>query len=190
MHYSNLLIIRKEEDLDLEQAVARAMGPREDQGGFWDWYQIGGRWTGALSNYDPTKDPENIEICNICGGTGFRQDDRGRRAREQDPSYTCNGCGRHDGRKWSHGEYGPGRRLKWPTLWSENPGDAVPIEKVEEENYRFYRVITPYGRFEKERYVPWAEGVEKKFQEQELPPLQWLKDTFPGHLAVVVDNHC
>lgn len=27
----------------------------------WDWYQIGGRWTGLLDGYDPQKDPKNLE---------------------------------------------------------------------------------------------------------------------------------
>ena len=34
---------------------------QEYKGGFWNWYQIGGRWTGFLSGYDPEKDPANIE---------------------------------------------------------------------------------------------------------------------------------
>ncbi len=41
MHYSNLVIVRKEEPFDLEAAVEKAMGPDEENGGFWDWYQIG-----------------------------------------------------------------------------------------------------------------------------------------------------
>jgi len=28
--------------------------------GVWDWYQVGGRWTGFYSEYDPEKDPRNI----------------------------------------------------------------------------------------------------------------------------------
>ena len=34
--------------------------------GHWDWFQIGGRWTGHLSDYDPEKDPANIERCDLC----------------------------------------------------------------------------------------------------------------------------
>jgi hypothetical protein len=41
----------------------------------WDWWSIGGRWTGALvEDYDPAKDIENQEWCNTCGGTGSRED--------------------------------------------------------------------------------------------------------------------
>lgn len=37
----------------------------------WDWYQIGGRWEGALDpEYDPLKDPRNLVRCSLCGGTG------------------------------------------------------------------------------------------------------------------------
>lgn len=39
----------------------------------WDWWVIGGRWTGALSEYDPTLDPANYERCFICGGSGQRK---------------------------------------------------------------------------------------------------------------------
>ncbi len=27
----------------------------------WDWYQIGGRWTGLLDGYDAEKDPANLD---------------------------------------------------------------------------------------------------------------------------------
>ena len=38
----------------------------------WDWYQTGGRWTGYYSDYDPSTDPKNIEVCSLCDGTGMR----------------------------------------------------------------------------------------------------------------------
>jgi len=39
-----------------------------------DWYQLGGRWTGTLTGYDPYKDPSNLSTCEYCGGTGDRKD--------------------------------------------------------------------------------------------------------------------
>lgn len=37
----------------------------------WDWWQVGGRWTGMMDpEYDPQTDPNNIEKCDLCGGTG------------------------------------------------------------------------------------------------------------------------
>ena len=66
MHYGNLVIVKRPKDAEaaklwsLEDAVQEAMGPSEESGGFWDWYQIGGRWTGTFDGYDPNTDPNNL----------------------------------------------------------------------------------------------------------------------------------
>lgn len=86
--------------------------------GTWDFWQIGGRWTGVLDDYDPEKDIDNIEVCNICGGTGKRMDRLGIMHRLEDPEYGCNGC------------QGRGVRTKWPTQWKKYEGDAQPVERV------------------------------------------------------------
>lgn len=69
----------------------------------WDWWTIAGRWTGMFSgpDFDASKDPDNMETCDCCVGTGMRSDEVGREARANDPNYKCNGCG------------GAGKRLKW-----------------------------------------------------------------------------
>lgn len=49
---------------NIEKAVEVSMSPfsRYGDSGWWDWYQIGGRWTGVhVPDYDPNTDPENIE---------------------------------------------------------------------------------------------------------------------------------
>lgn len=172
MHYSNLVII--EETGDIEKAVEQAMGAHEDKGGFWDWYQIGGRWTGALDGYDPEKDERNIKTCSLCGGTGDRKD-----LSPPEWKAECGGC---------NGCHGTGKEIVWPTSWAKHPGDVAPIETVTDEAFgRFYRIVTPFGRhYERERYTPWAED---KFQKLDMPPLAWLKKEYEGHLVVVVDNH-
>jgi len=38
----------------------------------WDWYVVGGRWSGVLDTYDPKSEPLNWKICSICHGTGDR----------------------------------------------------------------------------------------------------------------------
>ncbi len=41
----------------------------------WDWWSIGGRWTGHFAiNYDPSEDRRNYKQCFICHGTGTRAD--------------------------------------------------------------------------------------------------------------------
>jgi len=92
--------------------------------GKWDWWQLGGRWTGVWSEYDPEQDPANWEQCWLCNGTGMRDDERAREWRARNPEYSCNGCG-HDGPKK------PGVALKWPTQWVQRPQlDVVPVSKL------------------------------------------------------------
>lgn len=122
MHYSNLVIVdTSAAQASLEAAVEQAMGPDEDNGGFWDWYQIGGRWTGTFDGYDPGKDPDNLETCELCGGTGERTD--------RSVANGCNSCN------------GTGTVEKWPTRWKQHPGDVIPIENLTEEMLnKFFRI--------------------------------------------------
>lgn len=72
----------------------------------WDWWTIGGRYSGRLAaGYDPEKDPANFERCFLCHGSGRREDDIGRNARATNPDYTCNGCN------------GTGSALKFESKW-------------------------------------------------------------------------
>ena len=119
----------------LKESLEAAMEPHREgdsDGGFWDWYQLGGRYTGSHDGYVPEQDPRNLETCRQCDGTGFRSDQLGRETRERDPSYTCNGCGTcsYETGKWEHGPYGAGRSLKWTTRWAKHTGDIVPVDQV------------------------------------------------------------
>lgn len=84
----------------------------------WDWWHIGGRYTGKLApGYDPEKDPANWEECYMCAGTPGRclpaaitePDEIG-----PDGRIPCNGC-----------RGTPGRKLKWPTSWVKFSGDQA-----------------------------------------------------------------
>lgn len=132
MHYLAYVLIPGEGDVD--GLVAEAMAPYDESReveqrtetydgeaetywvnpvGFWDWYQIGGRWTGRLSGYDPLSDPALLEVCRWCDGTGQRNDGVGRASRAKDPAYTCNGCD------------GKGKRPLWPTERPRHSGDIT-----------------------------------------------------------------
>lgn len=96
----------------------------------WDWYKVGGRWTGMLvPKYDPAQDPRNKKVCDLCGGTGKRQD-----RPEQD---RCNGCN------------GTGAMLVWSTQWAKNDADQVqvrdlPLAALRDEAER--RALVRYDR--------------------------------------------
>src|SRR5688500_14258938 len=63
---------------EIDELIAEQMMPFDENGEWfrdgsrWDWYQIGGRFTGLLDGYDPDKDPANIQQCELCAGTGVR----------------------------------------------------------------------------------------------------------------------
>ena len=182
MHYANLVIIAKPmspTDEAIQNAVKYAMGPDEENGGFWGWYQIGGRWTGLFDGYDPATDPTNVVVCEICNGTGTRT-----MPVPIDPNWRptlgqCNGCD------------GKGKHTAWPTQWKQRAGDVLPVTKLTQEHLdRFYRVvIADRGVFGGEKYLPWRGGKDDCFVKLPKPPLEWLHDEYGDYVAVIVDNH-
>ena len=74
----------------IERAVEFQMYPFNENGEWfkdssrWDWYEIGGRYTGRLTGYDPESDPENWKTCHLCHGAGKRFD--------MVVANGCNGC--------------------------------------------------------------------------------------------------
>ena len=99
----------------------------------WDWFQIGGRWTGYLDGYNPEEDPSNLEECPLCGGTGMRTDKLGNRFRDKNPEYTCNGCD------------GVGKSLKWPTQLGFRDGDVQPAHVVLDKKIPTHALINKRG---------------------------------------------
>lgn len=106
------------EDGSAHDVVERAMEPHRENydvdpvTGTWDWWQLGGRYTGSFTAYDPTKDPANMEACDLCGGTGDRAKYRNEPPLHPDMK-SCNGCA------------GMGVRVKWPTQWLDYEGDVT-----------------------------------------------------------------
>jgi hypothetical protein len=150
VHYHAEIYLENLEDV--ESQVAEIMEPYDENlaveeyeedgevfsrnpNSFWDWYQIGGRWTGSHDDYDPTNDQKNLEICSLCEGTGFRNDELGIETRLNDPTYTCNGCGSYDyeNKQWKDSGYGKGVRLKWATQWKRYDGDVCSIKNVKDD---------------------------------------------------------
>lgn len=129
MHYRTLVLVPGQGDVDA--LVSEAMAPYDENRpvelvtedgdtfwhnphSFWDGWQIGGRYTGLFSGYDPQQDPGLVEVCFVCSGTGVRDDEIGRAARAENPDYRCNGCD------------GSGERQMWPTEWPRRDDDVMP----------------------------------------------------------------
>jgi len=83
----------------------------------WDWYQVGGRFTGKLGTYDPKTDPDNFTTCMFCYGTGYCVNENGVNKRVADLNYTCE-CN------------GSGKELKWPTKWKKIKNDIIQVKDL------------------------------------------------------------
>jgi len=152
----------------------------------WDWYVVGGRWTGLFSkDYDPAKDPENIETCMVCAGSGSRDDKLGRDARAKDPSYKCNGC------------QGEGKSVKWPTQWADHSGDIVPANKWlslldgDAKEFTPFAIVTPDGEWHEKGKMGWWACVfdEKDKDEWRGQTAELVQKHANDHIAIVVDCH-
>jgi len=175
MHIFTLVLLPKDVS-DIETGVSKKLEPFNEctnENGFYDRYQIGGRWTGTLSKeYDPTKDPRNIETCNLCGGTGKRKDS------DYEWHGGCNGCN------------GTGKSLKWPTEWVKSPTDVVTVREllaldiktgtpyaiVFDDTFKMCGTWNPETK-EVDETMDWKNVVEQILKEHE------------EELAVVVDCH-
>ena len=130
----------------------------------WDWWMIGGRWTGLLaSDYDPTQDPANREICGICKGTGDRDgwvyyelDENGERVRRFKDAWAeemngCNSC------------KGTGVVTKWPTQYKSFEGDTVLVGHVDWQGLKdksdgdaiTFAVVTEEGQWVERGNMGW-----------------------------------
>lgn len=182
MHYGVIVIVDKPETDgaagDIASAVDTALAPFKDRE--WDWFQIGGRWTGFFDGYEAENDPANIQACELCGGTGDRATFRNEPKDIQDPS-GCNGCD------------GKGTRAKWPTEWIEHPGDVVPVDALTDKHIEdIFAIVTDYDWHGGEKYIPWTVengNGDSHFMKMPTPPIEWLRETQAGKLAVIVDCH-
>lgn len=108
----------------------------ENPEGFWDWWVIGGRWTGVLDpDYDPSTDPRNFAACWLCHGTGKRTD--------MEVLDGCNACqGTGVARNWSN---------------APHDRDVLPLAEVDEENVvgHFYAAVTPDGEWHQQGRMGW-----------------------------------
>jgi len=124
----------------------------------WDWYQLGGRWNGFYSNYNPEDDPRNWEDpCKICKGTGVHSTKKGKE---------CAYC------------RGKGKALVWPSAFIATPEhDVLPVKQVQ-------RLITHEDE-KKRQSSPFAFVLPEEVDER---PSTWVERGTMGWWGCVSDE--
>jgi hypothetical protein len=141
----------------------------------WDWYEIGGRWTGALvPSYDPEADPDNWETCWVCHGTGLRMDTLGIDHRKKDPEYTCNGC------------QGNGKSVKFHL--KKFDGDIVPTNQVPND-FSPFAIVTPDGEWHEHGKMGWFATVSDEDEGWDQKAKSIINDFRKTTISVIVDCH-
>ena len=125
----------------------------------WDYYAIGGGWTGVLGGYDPTEDIENWVTCPACGGTG-RPDGKLERL---DPEYGYDGCTGCEGKGW---------QVKCPARFRDHEGNVQPVADLLKQ----IEVFLPGELAE----------AQKRENEEAPPPLQMEALTVPPIIPFAV----
>lgn len=142
----------------------------------WDWFQYGGRWTGAFDpNYDPEQDIENQEWCHLCGGTGRRTDELAENFRRENPDFTCNGC------------EGRGMRVKWPTAWKRFEGDLTVVANIPPDLIPF-AILTPDGQWHESGSAGWQVASDQS-QADWAAEVRSILESHRDCLAIAVDCH-
>lgn len=168
---------------EVEKYVEEAMAPFDENtsdDGWWDWWQVGGRWTGVWGEYDPRQDPENIETCRVCGGTG--RNPRADEFEAANPGWIewCNGC---------NGCKGKGVEIKWATGWRAYDGDIIKASALLNNPLRRpMTLVLPDGRvIHREWWTgkEWCEVTEEEWFEKFEHELEPYRD----QAVVVVDYH-
>lgn len=159
---------------------------RTNPNAHWDYWTIGGRWTGALGKYDPTKDEDNYKDCGYCNSTGTRPDanyegEKGEWSRKGDGVHPvigngCNVC------------LGTGKELKFPSDFKN--ADNVALAKDLPNDFSCFAFVTPEGEWIQRGSMGWwgmvsNEVDDKTWRKQILTILAKYNDC----LAVAIDCH-
>lgn len=161
---------RRALEAQLTKTLAKYQEATWFDGGKWDWWQLGGRWTGELDGYEPEKDPANIELCDLCAGSGKRLDG-------MKVANGCNGCS------------GKGKRVKWPTQWRAHPGDIQLLEDIKKE-VKPFAILTPDGKWYEKGEMGWWGIVSNQKEETGWEATKVaLMAQYKDCLAVVIDCH-
>ena len=173
--------------------------------GYWDWWVIGGRWTGCISDYDPCMDERNFGPCKFCNQTGkrywltetvatapsgglgslmYHQNEAGLWERkvpceQSSPGAEeaeCNGCN------------GTGIERAWNN--APHDSDVLPLSEAKDPVGHFYAIVTPDGEWHQKGKMGWWGMSDDKISDEDWRAyIDSLLDTYHDATAIVVDCH-
>lgn len=179
MHYHcEVWLPELPEGKTIEELISAEMGPFQEQfcdnqncagdcngcKGWWDWWVVGGRWTGSHDGYEPHKDPANYSPCRYCAGTGHRP---GSPFLAVDGTLGCNVCNN----EYSH-EY-PGQEYNF-TL-QPHAGDIISINQLP-DGFTCYRLVAGERQWVTEQYNP------------DAPPGEAFETIWDGNVKAILSN--
>ncbi|HET7713886.1 MAG TPA: hypothetical protein VFK94_06625 [Patescibacteria group bacterium] len=201
-HFAVLVLVDHETPKEnLEAEVARLLAPYDENGEWfrpegggkpeskWDWWVIGGRWSGALGGndpkYDPAMNPINYSRCRYCDGSGTRSDMNPRPdwSRQADPLHPvigegCNVC------------HGTGWEFRFGDWVVPEDGNIRRLKDVP-ETFDPFALVTPNGEWHERGRMGWF-GVahdEKSMVEWRKNWAEQVRNLHPDTWAVIVDCH-
>jgi len=193
-HFAVLVIT--EPDKDVEEEVTRLLAPYDEndewfrEGSHWDWWVIGGRWTGHLDpSYDPYKDPLNYSPCEYCEGTGTTTAAVAKQypAYEKNIGKPCIQCAvDFDGAPKPF----PGMQLNF-MLRRQDSDRAQPVREILERGIEpTLAVVTPDGAWTQGAQMGWW-GMTSDEKEADAWKQEWhdLLVMHQDHVATIVDCH-
>lgn len=151
----------------------------------WDWWTIGGRWTGSLGTYRPEMDKANYVKCYMCNGTGSRPDGDYSKsntwARKGNDLYPvkpnargCNVC------------YGSGMNLKWSSEF-KNVDNVMVVSQIN-PHFTPYSLITPDGEWHEKGHMGWF-GISSNEDDNWPERYKMLIARYQANTAVLCDLH-
>lgn len=136
---------------------------------FMDYFDVGGRWTGAHTNYDPQQNPDNYQTCDMCEGSGNRSDGS--------PYRGCNVCN------------GTGLKIKWSLVPYE--GDVITPDKLPDDYHCYTFVYIKNGKTHVTHDETWQRATKsfKKSSHHGNVKVLMKKHGLKGGCLVTVDYH-
>lgn len=164
------------------------------EGSRWDWWVIGGRWTGILdATYDPGEDERNYSKCRYCEGTAVTTKAVAKKypAYEEYVGKPCVQCAvDHEGKPKRF----PGRSRNFRNV--EHPSDKSTVDAILDkkdtlEYLPTLALVTPDGEWHERARMGWFGMTDG----EEAGPDVWAKafwellEKHRGETATVVDCH-